>query len=187
MDPKTSPALRHYWFEAVRSGPPEHVQEFIDAGVDVDRTDAMSQTAIHCAAGRGGADVLDLLLRAGANIEARTVHGLTPLMSAAFMGSQACVRRLIEAGADLEARDNGGWTAAMRAADQGRLDCLRELCLAGCDIEARGNQGESAKLLADRQCREFLREEKGRRRAMGEACEIDEAARPAEPKPRKAL
>lgn len=76
---------------------------------------ALSQagwTPLICAAFKGHAECVKLLLERGADKEAQGKEaGRTPLMRAALGGHLDCVRLLLEAGADAKARDISGKTA----------------------------------------------------------------------------
>src|SRR5690554_4298458 len=87
----------------------EVLQVLIVAKADLEATDNMGYTALHCAAAfNRNPAVTKALLDAGSDTEARELFfGATPLMAAvAYQGRHAIpiVDHLLSAGADLEAR-----------------------------------------------------------------------------------
>ena len=57
---------------------------------------ADGSTALHWAAQRNNAQLVDLLLAAGANAKAATRYNITPLYLAALNGNAAIIERLLE-------------------------------------------------------------------------------------------
>lgn len=113
------------WFGIVQRPDSSAAMRMLDAGMPVDLVDAHAQTALHWAAWRGRASLVDRLLDAGAPIEPREMQfGGTPLGWAVHGSRQAprdggdhlaVVARLLRAGADPSVRNARG--AAMITED----------------------------------------------------------------------
>ncbi len=79
----------------------------------VDARDSDASTPLHCAAWKGHAEVVAILLDFGADIQARNENGHwgdTPLHAAAHGNQRAVAELLIERGADMQARNPSGNT-----------------------------------------------------------------------------
>lgn len=72
------------------------------------RHEGTGATALHCAASRGNAEMVKLLLQSGADICARDVLDGTPLHDAVRRRHPEAVAALIEAGADVNATCRSG-------------------------------------------------------------------------------
>ena len=91
------------------------MQEFIEAGVDVNAKDSDGDTPFHYAvANIDNAQVIKELIHARADIHAKGLDGATPLHDAAgYNRSVGVTKELIKAGADVNAKDNDGKTPAL--------------------------------------------------------------------------
>ncbi|PWT79623.1 MAG: hypothetical protein C5B57_13640 [Blastocatellia bacterium] len=166
-----STALMH----AAYSGSIAIMQTLLDAGADVNATNARKASALHWAA--GDAAKVRLLVAKGADVNAKTVDGRTALHTAATLPAGASVIKvLLDAGADVEARTIAGNTplfeAVAASVENTRLlldkganpnatsrtgatplmaargsDVVALLVARGADVTARSKRGESA--LAD--------------------------------------
>jgi uncharacterized protein len=88
--------------------------------VDAVSSNAMANTPLCAAlAGRGSADVVQLLVDAGADVNFRAALGVTPLHLAASRGADPLVQLLLVRGADPSARMDDGTTPAAIAASRG--------------------------------------------------------------------
>jgi ankyrin repeat protein len=87
-------------------------------------------TALGDIAGRGSAQMAEVLLTGGANVNARQPGGRTALMLAAATGNIAVVRVLLDAGADVNAEDSGGKSALQLAQAGGHADVTELLSAA---------------------------------------------------------
>ena len=83
-----------------------------DAGANLEATDRLGRTPLHCAATAGKPDLLSLLIQAGVNVEAvdryANATALHDAASSSERGVVDCVELLLAAGADMDARDNLG-------------------------------------------------------------------------------
>jgi ankyrin repeat protein len=96
-------------------------------------------TALHWAADRGDADLVDMLIYAGANVAAVTRIGqYTPLHLASKAGHAAVVTALLKAGASVDAKSTTtGVTPLHLAAASGNTDAVQALLDGGADVNAR--------------------------------------------------
>ena len=83
-----------------------------DAGANLEATDRLGRTPLHCAATAGKPDLLSLLIQAGGNVEAvdryANATALHDAASSSERGVVDCVELLLAAGADMDARDTSG-------------------------------------------------------------------------------
>ena len=83
-----------------------------DAGANLEATDSLGRTPLHCAATAGKPDLLSLLIQAGVNVEAvdryANATALHDAASSSERGVVDCVELLLAAGADMDARDTSG-------------------------------------------------------------------------------
>ena len=83
-----------------------------DAGANLEATDRLGRTPLHCAATAGKPDLLSLLIQAGVNVEAvdryANATALHDAASSSERGVVDCVELLLAAGADIDARTFSG-------------------------------------------------------------------------------
>ena len=97
-----------------RGGNVERVRTLIEAGADVNVRNHKGQSALHCAAKAGFADIVALLLEHGCEVDARDRRGETPLHAAlrSTVKDKAklldVVRLIVNAGADGDLADRKG-------------------------------------------------------------------------------
>jgi ankyrin repeat protein len=119
----------------------------ISGGADVravDDTDG-GRTALHYAALRGDAVMIDELFGAGSLIDARDHDGGTPLHEAAAWGFADAARALVDRGADVNAVESPGNLTALHWAARGDHRPLAELLLGtGADPNATTAAGWTA-------------------------------------------
>ena len=160
---------------AVRDGDVERMCALLEAGVDVDATDAQSseislglirayregdierlettdsnlgRTALMWAARLGRADVVRTLIASRSNVNVNDKVGLTPLMLAARCGHTEVVRVLIGARADLSATDCEGSDSLLFAVENQHSEVVRELLVAGADANRQSKDGSTPLLEA---------------------------------------
>src|SRR5688500_58338 len=80
--------------QAAKRQDPAAVRAALQRGSDVNASEADGATALHWAAHRNDAHIVDLLVRAGADANAVTDLQVTPLTLASANGSEVIVRRL---------------------------------------------------------------------------------------------
>ena len=128
------------------------VQLLLECGADpniiVGSNDGTGTTLLHQECGRGGLEVIRLLLDAGADMEATdTVSGRTALHYASYDPETAfrTIQLLLDRGAGIDIKDSKGYTPLHLACQQGNLVHVAELLLEqGANIEAKTNQGSTA-------------------------------------------
>lgn len=124
------------------SGPPalpkeKYIKTLLNAGAST-AGKYNGRTALSCAAGKGAATCVKLLLDAGA--DPNEADGVA-LESAAVCGDAQCVELLLKAGADVNHQDSvHGETALHCACEYGNASCVKVLMEAGADpsIQAKG-------------------------------------------------
>lgn len=84
----------------------------------------LAETALHVAARRCGADMIDLLVRHGAVIDARRADGRTAYALAAKSGNRAAAEALVRHGADPTLAEADRFVAACAAGDRATADAL---------------------------------------------------------------
>ena len=111
---------------------PKCLDEYIQAGADVNVTDRRGWTPLHSAARfNSDLEVLSALLQAGAIVGAKDRAGDTPLHWAAAANTNVkIITSLIEAGADVNATDRFGWTPIHTAAESNANPAVIETLLA---------------------------------------------------------
>lgn len=142
---------------AAWNGDAEGVEALVRAGAHVATP---PDRALHFAAVRGHAPVVQQLLAAGADPDLRDGSGRSPLSLAALAGSLAVVQTLLDAGAEPELRSDTGMTALMNAAQQGHSEIAALLVRHGAKVAARRDDGRTAWTMAvernDRRMMEIL-------------------------------
>lgn len=140
--------LRAYLLQAARLGDDAILDEFIEAGYDLETADDKGYTALILAAYHGHRDSVERLLAAGADPCAQDKRGNTALMGAIFKGEARIARRLMQAPCNPDQRNAAGQTAAMYAALFQRTELLAELREQGADEQLEDILGNSAQSLA---------------------------------------
>lgn len=120
---------------------------FIKSGMDVNTKGDGSLTALHCAAQRGDADLIKILINKNAEVNAKTEAPyaplLTPLHIAATTGKLDSVNLLLNAGADVNANSPQG-TPLFMAAANGNNELVNVLIEHGADIKIVNRFGDTA-------------------------------------------
>ncbi|MCW2293210.1 ankyrin repeat protein [Pseudomonas sp. BIGb0408] len=139
--------LRTYYFDAARAGNTAMLDEFIQAGYDLDTADEKGYTALILAAYHGHREAVERLLSAGADACAQDQRGNTALMGAIFKGEVRIAKRLLDADCSPDQRNGSGQTAAMYAALFQRKDMLDALANKGADMSAEDAFGNNPQRL----------------------------------------
>ena len=122
-----------------------------DKIVNIEARGAGGGTALHVAAIKGHADVIELLLTNGADINAESETGATPLVLAAENGKIEALQFILQhkdKTVDIEAKGAGGGTALHAAAIGGHVDVIELLLTNGADINAESETGATPLVLA---------------------------------------
>ncbi|MDH4063794.1 MAG: ankyrin repeat domain-containing protein [Acidobacteriota bacterium] len=122
---------------AAEAGDLAQVRRLLRDGADVNAALGDGTTALHQAAMRGDADMVDVLVYAGANVKATTrLGGYTPLHLASQRGHAVVIDRLVKAGADPNQATATGTTPLMFAAASGHVDAVKQLVAHKADLNA---------------------------------------------------
>src|SRR6478736_1340378 len=114
--------------DAAVQGNREAVRSLLRQAADVNAAQGDGMTALHWAAMKDDADLVQTLLFAGANVRATTrIGSYTPLILAAKNGSAAVMAPLLKSGADANSATANGTTALMLAAASGNTDAVKTL------------------------------------------------------------
>jgi ankyrin repeat protein len=124
--------------DAAMRGDHTTVRTLLQQGADVNASHGDGMSALHWAAERGDAALVEMLIYAGANAEAVTRIGqYTPLHLASRAGQARAVAALISAGARIEAKTTtSGVTPLHLAASSGNAESVRLLIEKGADVNA---------------------------------------------------
>ncbi len=99
----------------------------IEAGANVNASDAQGDTVLHQVAAFGTVEAAQLLLEKGATVDARNSLGMTPLMNAVSKGDAPMVKLFISKGANVNARGDAARRAYGRAAFMGDTATMQKL------------------------------------------------------------
>ncbi len=123
-------------FEAIKEGNIERVEEFIDAEVDLNATEANEpyNTPLILAVYEGNLKIVKLLLKQKVDVN-KGSNDWTALHNAAYRGYSEILKLLIEAGASLETRSKASNSTALDiAAYNGKTECVQILIKSGANI-----------------------------------------------------
>ena len=156
----------------VRDGDLEGVQDYLDAGLDINAKDQNGSTPLHWAALEGHKEIVEFLINKQADVNAKDNTGNTPLdlairyerlsiadllraeggntaeelitlINAATNGDFASVQEQLDAGVDINARDKNGWTPLHWAALGGYTKIVGILIDNGAQINATDELGDT--------------------------------------------
>ncbi|KIL85176.1 hypothetical protein FAVG1_11605 [Fusarium avenaceum] len=89
--------------------------------------DSSEDTSLNCAARKGDAEIVHMLVRQGAKIDSRDSFGRTPLIGAARQGNSEIAEILIDYGASVDLKDNTGYSAMVYAVSGGNTKTVQLL------------------------------------------------------------
>lgn len=143
--PKLSENEKAY-FRAAAEGNTKELHRLLDGGIPADLLNAelyllglvWDTTALMCAAGKGHAEAVRLLLKAGANVSIKSkAHKedgggeSQALHFAVGNGNLAVIEELVNAGADVNTQGNWGETPLTMAANKGNVEAVKLLLSRG--------------------------------------------------------
>jgi ankyrin repeat protein len=129
-------------FSAVEKNDIQKVRELITKSADVNVKEEHGNTPLIKAAGRGYAEIAELLIAKGADVNAQSwSQGNTPLILAASFGRLETTKLLIAKGADVNAKTKQGQTPLMGAAYSGYIDVATVLLGKGCQSQCSRCEG----------------------------------------------
>jgi ankyrin repeat protein len=124
--------------DAAMQGNKDAVRSLLKQAADVNAAQGDGMTALHWAAMKDDADLVQTLLFAGANVRATTrIGSYTPLILAAKNGSASAIAPLLKSGADASSQTTNGTTALMLAAASGNTDAVTLLIDGGANVNAK--------------------------------------------------
>ena len=125
--------------DAARIGDLDAVRALLAAGEDVSAAHGDGMSALHWAAERGDAALVETLLQGGATVDAVTrIGSYTPLHVASAAGQAEVMSLLLAAGSDpTSATSPGGATPLHLAANAGSVDAITALIDHGAEVDAR--------------------------------------------------
>src|SRR5471030_2441868 len=124
--------------DAAMQGNRDAVRSLLKQAVDVNAAQGDGMTALHWAAMKDDAELVQTLLFAGANVKATTrIGSYTPLILAARNGSGSVMAALLKSGADANGATANGTTALMLAAASGNVETVTRLVAGGADVNAK--------------------------------------------------
>jgi len=124
--------------DAAMDGNRDAVKALLKQAADVNAAQGDGMTALHWAASKNDAELVQTLLYAGASVRATTrIGGYTPLLLAARSGSADAIPPLLKAGASVDAATANGTTPLMFAAASGSVDAVNALLAGGAAVNAK--------------------------------------------------
>ncbi|KAH8726776.1 ankyrin repeat-containing domain protein [Phaeosphaeriaceae sp. PMI808] len=122
----------------------------IDIAPGAPRIESMGGRAMHAAAKKGNASIVDLLLTTGLSPDVLDSDNMTPMHLAAVRGHIAVAEVLLKFKADVNAKGINDVTPLHRAAKQGKTQMVRFLLQKEADPTARDCQRKTPKDVAHR-------------------------------------
>ncbi|MCD4785945.1 MAG: ankyrin repeat domain-containing protein [Candidatus Eremiobacteraeota bacterium] len=132
------------FFEAVKNGRTDKVEEYINQGADVNAKNKRGQTPLGLAAEMGNTDVVRLLKRKKLplGLLALSFFILISLIFASFMFFKLKKANVnVKDSSNINAKDSYGRTPLHNAAGKGETDTAKHLISKGASISARDNGG----------------------------------------------
>ena len=139
---------------ASRNGHEKCVEMLLEAGANVNKSNADGVTDLMYAAITGYVNCIRKLLEVGADVNKAQddiidCDGLTPLMSVARTGNEKCLDVLIQAGADVN-KSVQGYTAIACAVDEDNGNCVEKLINVGAEANSLNMYFETLLITASR-------------------------------------
>lgn len=136
------------FYNALKLGNTYRVKEYINAGIDVNRS-GITDSPLYIAASFGYTQIVELLIKAGADVNSfRIITWTTPLIAASKNGHLNIVELLVKAGADINAINFSGQSALLYAIDREHKKIAEYLIEAGANVNATNIHGETPLFLA---------------------------------------
>ncbi|CAB1340430.1 unnamed protein product [Coregonus sp. 'balchen'] len=150
---------------AAKEGHVDVVKELLDSSAYIEHRDMGGWTAlmwtaykgrveqysvypIIWAAGRGHAEIVQVLLENGAKVNCSDKYGTTPLIWAARKGHFDCVMHLLENGADVDQEGANSMTALIVAVKGGFTEVVKELLKRNPNVNMTDKDGNTALMIA---------------------------------------
>ena len=146
--PYTEKRLYDYVFEAARCGDTATIQSYLNSGGPVDLTGKDGCTLLHCAAGEGQINVVELLIKRGCRIDPVDKNGWTPSIYATACGHVQTVQLLEQLlnkprveKYSIVSVDSRGRRALLFAAASGDIHLMEILAEQGLDVNMSDHEG----------------------------------------------
>ena len=136
---KSAPSGGTPLFVAAEQGQTACIQTLLDAGADIDHSNADGHTALYLAVYCGQLEAVEWLLARGAKVQGWRSSKSDPLCIAACNGHMACVKALLAAGAPIITGKKYGFSALNSAAQNGHVEILEYLLQKGVSVNAEGS------------------------------------------------
>ena len=137
---------------AAKSGLTQTYQEKLAQGASPLAQDESGSTALHLAAYKGNAELVQVLVGTkGVLVDSRDHAGNTAMQLAAASGKEEVVAILLKAGADPRLKNGEGTTPLLRAAARGYHQIVTLLLQAGADPLAKDSHGFTAAAIVESQ------------------------------------
>jgi ankyrin repeat protein len=140
---------------AIHAGRSRLAETLMEAGADVNASNALGETALAEAAFAADEDVGAKLLSKGAKPDTVDRYGKAPICYAAARGASRLVEKLLDSGVDVDARYGNGLTALMWAAGFSDLapasraaETVKLIIARGAKLDLVDNRGRSALMIA---------------------------------------
>jgi len=124
-------------------GDMEMMALFVSSGADVNKTNAVGETALMHAAWQGQKQAVEWLLARGARVD-NAPGQWTALHYAAFSGNEEIAALLLARGADINARAPNGSSPLMMAVYEGHEEMVKRLLARGADAAVKNDRGDGA-------------------------------------------
>jgi ankyrin repeat protein len=124
------------------------VKILLRSGALIDHQDTLGRTALHVAATRGQAEVLQALIEAGATLDPRDNRHMTPLHYAVQQKDRRMMEMLLQTSININIQDNMGNTPLLMAVKIGDLAMVTLLVEKGADPFIENKQGSSSFLIS---------------------------------------
>jgi ankyrin repeat protein len=130
---------------AAARGDVKTVRSILAAGTEDVKNWRITRTPLSLAAGKGYAEVVQLLIKEGRlDPDETDKNGRTPLSWAASRGHKGVVKLLIARDdVDIDSKDNMGWTPLSWAAGNGHAEVTELLLLKEADINSEDGHGRT--------------------------------------------
>ena len=115
----------------------------VGRGADVNRRNALGESALMHAAWRGQVAAMRWLIAKGALVDSAPMQW-GPLHYAVFAGQAEAAALLLDHGADINARSTNGSSVLMMAVYEGHEPLVKDLLARGADPRAKNDRGEGA-------------------------------------------
>ncbi|MHB1591657.1 MAG: ankyrin repeat domain-containing protein [Sulfuricella sp.] len=137
-------------FAASGAGNVPRVEQSINAGGNVNATDALKRTPLFAAAFCNRPEVENLLIDKGSDVNARDFIGMSSLHAAVVGGGDEAAKALISRGANIDIPSTAGQTPLHLAAATNQVAMVELLLERGANAQVRDKGGITAASLASK-------------------------------------